>query len=288
MQIVPFLFLKKSNFFFIISIIVLKVLIFRVIMFLDFLYFERLTLMLGKLIRVSITDAVGSQMPNGGTYSLNHGTPIGKFRVSSPITGVLILGIDNPVKHFDGRVIAILRFRDNGEQKLIAAPKSKRFIDWEIKNFIKFFTQNRPFSLDCYYEKSCGAVVYRNIGGVIRYLLIKNRRSSNWSFPKGHVEDGETLLQTARREVLEETGIHLDVFPGFMSKSQYTIQNKIQKTVNIFVGTTKDEQTRIQQEEIEDYIWLPFDGAYKYLKFENDKAILKEARNFLVENKYIE
>ena len=75
--------------------------------------------MLGKLIRVSITEAVGSALPNGGFYKLNHGKPIGKFRVSSPISGVFILGIDNPVKHFDGRVIAILRFRDNGEQKLI-------------------------------------------------------------------------------------------------------------------------------------------------------------------------
>lgn len=243
--------------------------------------------MLGKLIRVSITDAVGSPMPNGDTYKLNHGTPIGKFRASSPISGVLILGIDNPVKHFDGRVIAILRFRDNGEQKLIAAPKSKRFIDWEIRHLISFITEGRPFSLDCYYEKSCGAVVFRNIGGMTRYLLIKNRRSSNWSFPKGHVEDGETLKQTAKREVLEETGIHLEIFPGFMSKSQYTIQNKIQKTVHIFAGTTKDEQTKIQQEEIEDYIWLPFDGAYKYLKFENDKSILKEANDFLIENKYI-
>lgn len=243
--------------------------------------------MLGKLIRVCVTDAVGSPMPCGGTYKLNHGEAIGKFRISSPISGVLILGIDNPVKHFDGRVIAILRFRDNGEQKLIAAPKSKRFINWEILHLIEFITEGRDFTLDCYYEKSCGAIVYRNIGGVTRYLLIKNRRSANWSFPKGHIEDGESLKQTAKREVLEETGIHLDIFPGFMSKSQYTIQNKIQKTVFIFVGTTKDEQTKIQHEEIEDYIWLPFDGAYKYLKFENDKAILKEARDFLIDNNYI-
>ncbi len=243
--------------------------------------------MLGKLIRVSVTDAVGAPMPNGGTYALNHGTPIGKFRESSPITGVLILGIDNPVKHFDGRVIGLLRFRDNGELKLIAAPKSKRFINWEIKRAISFITKNREFTLDCYYEKSCGAVVYRNIGGITRYLLIKNRRSSNWSFPKGHVEDGETLEQTAKREVLEETGIHLEIFPDFITKSQYTIQNKIQKTVFIFVGTTKDEQTKIQHEEIEDYIWLPFDGAFRYLKFENDKSILKEANEFLIENNYI-
>ena len=243
--------------------------------------------MLGKLIRVSITEAVGSALPNGGFYKLNHGKPIGKFRVSSPISGVFILGIDNPVKHFDGRVIAILRFRDNGEQKLIAAPKSKRFIDWEIKRFIAFYTGNRPFSLECYYERSCGAVVYRIINGGVRYLLIKNRRSSNWSFPKGHVEDGETLEETAKREVFEEAGIRIKIFPGFVSKSQYTIQNRIQKTVQIFAATTNDEQTRIQPEEIEDYIWVPFENAYNCLKFENDKAILKDAHEFLIEHNYI-
>lgn len=244
--------------------------------------------MLGKLIRVCVTDPVGTSMPDGGTFKLNFGKPIGKFRPSSPIKGVLILGIDNPVKHFDGRVIAVLRFRDTGEQTLIASPKSKRFIDWEIRRFIEFYTRNRPYSLECYYEKSCGAVIFRHIGETVRYLLIKNRRSSNWSFPKGHVEDGETLEETAKREVLEETGIHLDIFPGFVSKSQYTIQNKIQKTVHIFVGTTKDEQTSIQPEEIEDYIWLPFEGAYNCLKFENDKTILKDANDFLIENHYLD
>lgn len=243
--------------------------------------------MLGKLIRVAVTEAVGTPLPDGNVYKLNHGTPIGKFRETSPISGVIILGIDNPVKHFDGRVIAILRFKDNGEQKLVAAPKSKKFIDWEIKKLVSFYTNGRPFVIECYYERSCGAVVYRNIGGTIRYLLIKNRRSSNWSFPKGHVEDGETLEETAIREVYEEAGIRIKIFPGFVSKSQYTIQNRIQKTVQIFAATTDDEHTKIQPEEIEDYIWLPFENAHNCLKFENDKAILKDTHNFLIENKYI-
>lgn len=243
--------------------------------------------MLGKLIRVAVTEAVGTPLPDGGIYKLNHGMPIGKFRPTSAISGVIILGIDNPVKHFDGRVIAIIKFKDNGEVKIVAAPKSKRFIDWEIKKLISFYTKNRPFVLESYYERSCGAVVYRIIGGTVRYLLIKNRRSSNWSFPKGHVEDGETPEKTAIREVYEEAGIRIKIFPGFTSKSQYSIQNRIQKTVQIFAATTDDEQTKIQPEEIEDYIWLPFESAYNCLKFENDKAILKDTRDFLIKNNYI-
>ena len=113
---------------------------------LDFLIFVRLTIMLGKLVRVCITDPVGSPLPNGNTFKLNHGKPMGNFKVSTPISGVLILGIDNPVRHFAGRFIAILKFRDNGEQKLIASPKSKRFINWEIDEKLKFYTEGRPYT----------------------------------------------------------------------------------------------------------------------------------------------
>ena len=243
--------------------------------------------MLGKLVRVCITDPVGSPLPNGNTYMLNHGKPIGKFKTSSPISGVLILGIDNPVKHFDGRVVAIIKFRDNGEQKLVASPKSKRYINWEIDNSVKFYTEGRPYTLECFYERSCGAVVFRKINEDYRYLLIRNRRSSNWSFPKGHVEAGESQEDTAMREVLEETGLHINIIPGFISKSQYSIQNKIQKTVQLYVATTIDTQTRIQAEEIEDYIWLTYENALRSLKFENDKTILTDAREFLLNNKYI-
>ena len=130
-------------------------------------------------------------------------------------------------------------------------------------------------------------MVFRKINEDYRYLLIRNRRSSNWSFPKGHVEAGESQEDTAMREVLEETGLHINIIPGFISKSQYSIQNKIQKTVQLYVATTNDTQTRIQAEEIEDYIWLTYENALRSLKFENDKTILTDAREFLLNNKYI-
>ena len=239
--------------------------------------------MLGKLIRLSITEPVGTPLGDTGrVYKLNQGQPIGKFKPYSPISGVLVMGIDNPVRHFDGRVIASVRFLDTGEVKLIAAPKSKKFIDCEIKNAISFLTEGRQYNLECRYERSCGAVIYRNINGQIRYLLIKNNRSSNWGFPKGHMEDNETAEETAKREVLEETGIHIDIIPDFVSKSEYTIQNRIHKTVCVYVAKTDDTQTIIQKEEIEDYIWLTYENAYKNLKFENDKTILHDAREHLI------
>ena len=87
--------------------------------------------------------------------------------------------------------------------------------------------------------------------------------------------------------MLEETGINVKIIDGFESISKYKIQNKIEKVVSIFVGTTTDTSTCIQPEEIEDYIWLTYDRALSILKFENDKAIITQAHSFLNENNYI-
>ena len=51
--------------------------------------------------------------------------------------------------------------------------------------------------------------------------------------------------------------------------------------MTIFLAETEDTKTVIQREEIDDYIWLGFDKAMETLKFENDKAILKNARRFV-------
>lgn len=199
----------------------------------------------------------------------------------------MLWGIDHPVRNFDGRVIATLNPKAGGRQILITAPKSTRFIINDISKYINVKKDFPKYKLECLYESSCGAVVYRDIKGEVRYLLIKNKRSAHWGFPKGHIEPGETKQQTAVREVLEETGIHVKLINGFESVSKYKIQNKIEKVVSIFVGTTNDTSTCIQPEEIEDYIWLTYDRALSILKFENDKAIITEANHFLNENNYI-
>lgn len=65
------------------------------------------------------------------------------------------------------------------------------------------------------HEKSCGAIVYRKSHGNTEILLIKHINSGHWSFPKGHMETGETEVETAVREIKEETSIDVMIDPRF-------------------------------------------------------------------------
>ena len=55
-------------------------------------------------------------------------------------------------------------------------------------------------------------------------------------------------------------------------------------SISIFLATTDDVQTKIQPEEIEDYIWLEYEQAMNTLNYPNDKDILSQAQEYLIKN----
>lgn len=242
--------------------------------------------MLGKYIRVKITKPIHSfNQQYGYEYLLNFGMIDSGRHLDKNIRGVYIMGLNHPVRSFDGRVIASFSHPGEEGEYLVAAPRKSKYIDTQIREALEFAEGEGDYPLDCLYEMSCGAVVFREINGEIRFLLIRNRRSTYWGFPKGHMERGETKEDTARREVLEETGVHINIIPDFSLKSEYTIQGKVEKTVTIFLASTNNTQTVIQREEIEDYVWYDFEKAYKVLRFENDREIIRKAHEFLLNMK---
>lgn len=242
--------------------------------------------MLGKYIRICVTNPIHSvDVLRGFEYQLNFGTVEGIKVFKTPIEGAYIMGISHPVRSFDGRVIGIIRRKDSHSILLITAPKNKHFIDNEIKDAVQFAMKESEYTLTCLYEKSCGAIVYRVINEEVRFLLIKNKRSAHWGFPKGHIEKGETPRQTAMREVMEEAGLKIEIIPDFESQSEYTIQSRVEKSVTIFLAKTAQTTTTIQQEEIGDYAWLNYKKALNTLRFENDKLILEQANNFFTQQK---
>lgn len=130
------------------------------------------------------------------------------------------------------------------------------------------------------YEKSCGAVIFRKAEGW-NVLLIRHTKGRHISFPKGHVEPGETESQTAEREIREETGLHVRVDRRFRAENRYNIRPDIQKLVVIFAALTEQAQIVPQPEEIAEAFWLPVDQAAERLTYERDRKIMRDALEFI-------
>ena len=242
--------------------------------------------MLGKFVKVRVTSPMHSYNSRFGfKYKLNYGIIDGFKGKKNTNQSAYIMGIDHPVRNFDGRVIAIIKRHGGKGVVWVVAPKSTRFIVNDIKKAVEFAEGRNEYSIDCLYESSCGAVVYRIEEGRRKFLLIRNRRSAHWGFPKGHVEPGETNEQTAIREVLEETGLNIKILPDFVQKSDYTIQGKIEKSVLIFLAKTDESVFTLQEEEIEECGWFTYEKALNTLNYENDKNILNEAMNYFIVNR---
>ena len=130
------------------------------------------------------------------------------------------------------------------------------------------------------YEKSCGAVIFRKAEDW-NVLLIRHTKGRHISFPKGHVEPGETESQTAEREILEETGLRVQVDRRFRAENRYNIRPDIQKLVVIFAALTEQEEITPQPEEIAEAFWLPIDAAQERLTYERDRKIMRDAFDHL-------
>ena len=128
------------------------------------------------------------------------------------------------------------------------------------------------------YEKSCGAVVFRKYHGYIELLLIKHVVGGHWSFPKGHVEPGETEEQTALREIKEETGIDVELNTSFREVVSYSPKRDTTKDVIYFLGKAKTFQYTPQEEEIAQIKWVEINLAHSFLTYDNDKQLVNKAK----------
>lgn len=122
-------------------------------------------------------------------------------------------------------------------------------------------------------DKAFGAVaVYKREDGTFLFLLVK-QAGGYWSFPKGHVEGEETPLETAKRELKEETGLTgLDWRENDLFTVEYEFDRggqKYLKTSSFFLGLTDVKVEPKPQEEFKKEIlnadWFSYEEAKKIL-----------------------
>ena len=99
--------------------------------------------------------------------------------------------------------------------------------------------------------------------------------------PKGHVEKDETEVQTARREIKEETNLEVSLDTGFRNVITFSPYPGIMKDVVFFLAEAVSDELVNQECEVSGLEWLPFDEAVRTLTFESDRETLRKAREYL-------
>lgn len=130
-------------------------------------------------------------------------------------------------------------------------------------------------------EKSCGALVLRKNENSYDIILLRHKFGGHWSFPKGHVEAGETEEQTAMREVKEETGVSIKIMDGFREGVEFFPKPGVKKQVIYFLADALDETLVRQVEEISEVRWVPLEIASDMMIFSNDKRLIRLAKRRL-------
>ncbi|MCL5733822.1 MAG: NUDIX hydrolase [Patescibacteria group bacterium] len=130
-------------------------------------------------------------------------------------------------------------------------------------------------------EVSAGGVVVRLVKDKPYFVVVERAAMKDVSLPKGHQDSGESLQQTAVREVVEETGFTATPL-DYIGEFTYKIKNDQKKiiiirTVHWFLMRYDKGRAIKANEEIKKVRWLPFDTGLKFMSYANDRGIVKEA-----------
>lgn len=125
---------------------------------------------------------------------------------------------------------------------------------------------------------AAGAVLWRVVDGKPMILVIHRTAYADVTLPKGKVDPGETLAETAVREVFEETGIAVSLGVP-VGVSRYQLPGKRQKIVHYWAAEAKEKAIRVSQfvpnKEIAAIEWVTIKRAREYLSYPVDVEILE-------------
>ena len=109
--------------------------------------------------------------------------------------------------------------------------------------------------------------------------------SGHWSFPKGGIKKGETKIESAKRELKEETGItNCEILNNTCFTESYSFEKNGQnyhKTVKYFLARVKNQKIKLLKSELQNYKWVKFEQAIKLIAYPSTKDILKNVKKYL-------
>ena len=131
------------------------------------------------------------------------------------------------------------------------------------------------------------AAVFKQSDGDFLFCLVQHQ-GEHYGFPKGHPNPGETPLETARRELEEETGlVDVEIIPELYFDHSYMFEKDgvtYDKSVRYFLGYVSNTNTVIPDDfkhEISEIKWLPYKEVRKMITYENAKLLLDQVWEYL-------
>jgi 8-oxo-dGTP pyrophosphatase MutT (NUDIX family) len=143
----------------------------------------------------------------------------------------------------------------------------------KLDKFKKYFGKPKASIQEIVREPTAGGIVFRhNEAGGVEILLIQDAKD-RWTIPKGHLEEGETAVQTARREIGEEAGLHDVDMLGWLGKIHFRyrrVDRLVLMTTQIYLVRAKGDTNAIQKEEWMNGIkWFSFAEALDLIEYED-------------------
>jgi len=158
-----------------------------------------------------------------------------------------------------------------------------------LDKFKKYFGRQKPSIQEIVREPTAGGIVFRrNAKKEIEILLIQDHKD-RWTIPKGHIEEGETAQDCARREIGEEAGLHDIDMLGWLGKIHFRyrrIDKLVLITQQVYLMRVRTDGNEIQKEEWMNGIkWFPFSEALDLIEYEDiGKLMLLGMKRIRLEN----
>ena len=144
----------------------------------------------------------------------------------------------------------------------------------KIENFRKYFNRTRKASIkEIVREPTAGGVIFRhNKKGEVEILLIQDAKD-RWTIPKGHIEEGETAQETAKREIGEEAGLHDVEVLSWLGKINFRyrrIDKLVLMTTQVFLVEALGDTDAIKKEDwMHGIKWFSFAEALDVIEYED-------------------
>lgn len=159
-----------------------------------------------------------------------------------------------------------------------------------LDKFKKYFNRNQKQAIqEIVREPTAGGIIFRrDSNGNVEILLIQDHKD-RWTIPKGHIEEGETAQDAARREIGEEAGLHDIDMLGWLGKIHFRyrrLEKLVLITQQVYLMRVKTSGNEIQKEDWMNGIkWFPFAEALDLIEYEDiGKLMLLAMKRIRQEN----